>query len=87
MPLPTHRYIATREGWLYLAVVLSLQTRQVLGYSLADRMPDDLVEQAFLNAWQRSPGIAASCSTQTAAVNTRVETSDACSPRWASCRA
>lgn len=50
-------YIATREGWLYLAVVLSLQTRQVLGYSLAERMPDDLVEQAFLNAWQRSPGV------------------------------
>ena len=47
-------YIATREGWLYLAVVLSLQTRQVLGYSLGDRMPDDLVQQAFLNAWQRS---------------------------------
>ncbi len=49
-------YIATREGWLYLAVVLSIQTRQVLGYSLNDRMPDDLVEQAFLNAWQRSSG-------------------------------
>jgi transposase InsO family protein len=48
-------YIETREGWLYLAVVLSVQTRQVLGYSLADRMPDDLVEQAFLNAWQRHP--------------------------------
>jgi transposase InsO family protein len=47
-------YIATREGWLYLAVVLSVQTRQVLGYSLSDRMPDDLVEQAFLNAWQVS---------------------------------
>lgn len=49
-------YIATREGWLYLAVVLRLQTRQVLSYSLSDRMPDDLVEQAFLNAWQRSNG-------------------------------
>ncbi|MEZ5595746.1 MAG: IS3 family transposase [Pseudomonadales bacterium] len=49
-------YIATREGWLYLAVVLSIQTRQVLGYSLSDRMPDDLVEQAFLNAWQRMHG-------------------------------
>ncbi len=48
-------YLETREGWLYLAVVLSIQTRQVLGYSLAERMPDDLVEQAFLNAWQRSP--------------------------------
>ncbi len=48
-------YIETREGWLYLAVVLSIQTRQVLGYSLSERMPDDLVEQAFLNAWHRCP--------------------------------
>ncbi|MDN5940057.1 MAG: IS3 family transposase [Salinisphaera sp.] len=44
-------YIATKEGWLYLATVISVQTRQVLGYSLAERMPDDLVQQAFLNAW------------------------------------
>jgi len=49
-------YISTREGWLYLAVVLSIQTRQVLGYSLADRMPDDLVERAFINAWNASLG-------------------------------
>jgi putative transposase len=48
-------YLETREGWLYLAVVLSVQTRQVLGYSLAERMPDGLVENAFLNAWHRRP--------------------------------
>ncbi|WGV19107.1 IS3 family transposase [Pseudomonas putida] len=50
-------YIATKEGWLYLAVVLSIQTRQVLGYSLADRMPDDLVERAFVNAWNACLGV------------------------------
>lgn len=50
-------YIATKEGWLYLAVVLSIQTRQVLGYSLADRMPDDLVERAFINAWNACLGL------------------------------
>ncbi|WP_103462084.1 IS3 family transposase [Pseudomonas putida] len=50
-------YIATKEGWLYLAVVLSIQTRQVLGYSLADRMPDDLVERAFMNAWNACLGV------------------------------
>lgn len=49
-------YLATREGWMYLAAVINLQTRQVLGYSLSDRMPDDLVQQAFLNAWAASPG-------------------------------
>lgn len=48
-------YLPTREGWLYLATVLDLRTRQVLGYSLSERMPDDLVQQAFLNAWSASP--------------------------------
>lgn len=48
-------YIPTREGWLYLAAVIGLQTRQVLGYSLSERMPDDLVQQAFLNAWTAAP--------------------------------
>lgn len=48
-------YLATREGWMYLAAVINLQTRQVLGYSLSDRMPDDLVQQAFLNAWAACP--------------------------------
>lgn len=42
-------YLPTKEGWLYLAVVLSIQIRQVLGYSLWERMPDTLVENAFLN--------------------------------------
>lgn len=55
-PRPTHPYIPTPEDWLYLAVVLSIQTRQVLGYSRSDRMPDDLVEQPSLKACQRSPG-------------------------------
>jgi hypothetical protein len=48
-------YIPTRQSWLYLAVVIELRTRQVLGYSLSERMPDDLVRQAFLNAYSVSP--------------------------------
>ncbi|MDR0578060.1 MAG: DDE-type integrase/transposase/recombinase [Candidatus Accumulibacter sp.] len=48
-------YIATREGWLYLATVIDLRTRQVLGYGLSERMSCDLVRQAFLNAWSASP--------------------------------
>jgi transposase InsO family protein len=35
--------------------VLDLRTRRVLGYSLSERMPDELVRQAFLNAWSISP--------------------------------
>ncbi|WP_421567015.1 DDE-type integrase/transposase/recombinase [Stenotrophomonas sp. PD6] len=41
---------------MYLAAVISLQTRHVLRYSLSDRMPDDLVQQAFLNARAASLG-------------------------------
>jgi putative transposase len=43
-------YVPTREGWLYLAVILALSTRQVVGYSLAERMPDELVLAALRNA-------------------------------------
>jgi putative transposase len=43
-------YVPTRDGWLYLAVIIALRTRQVLGYSLAERMPDELVLNALRNA-------------------------------------
>lgn len=43
-------YVPTREGWLYLAVVIALQSRQVLGYSLDEHMPDELVLAALRNA-------------------------------------
>jgi putative transposase len=51
-------YVPTREGWLYLAVIIALHTRQVLGYSLADRMPDELVLNALRNACQLQPPVA-----------------------------
>jgi transposase InsO family protein len=43
-------YVPTRDGWLYLAVIIALQSRQILGYSLAERMPDELVLNALRNA-------------------------------------
>lgn len=46
-------YVPTRNGWLYLAIVIALRTRQILGYSLASHMRESLVEQAFLNACHR----------------------------------
>ena len=36
-------YIATGEGWLYLASVLDLGSRRLLGYSMADHMRTELV--------------------------------------------
>ncbi len=40
-------YIETGEGWLYLAVVLDLFSRRVIGWSMSQRMDTDLVETAL----------------------------------------
>lgn len=49
-------YIATHEGWLYLAVVIDLFSRQVVGWSMQSRMHTDLVLKALLAAvWRRKP--------------------------------
>lgn len=49
-------YLRTYEGFLYLAVVLDLYSRQVVGWSMQARMHDDLALQALLMAvWRRKP--------------------------------
>ena len=49
-------YIWTQEGWLYLAAVIDLYSRKVVGWSMQDNMKADLVNQALLMAvWQRKP--------------------------------
>ena len=40
-------YIGTDEGWLYLAVVLDLYSRKVVGWSMSERMPTSLVCDAL----------------------------------------
>lgn len=40
-------YIATGEGWLYLAVVLDLYSRRVVGWAMADHMRLELVSDAL----------------------------------------
>ena len=43
-------YLWTAEGWLYVAAVLDLFSRRVVGWSIADHMRADLVENAFIMA-------------------------------------
>ena len=51
-------YISTSEGWLYLAVVIDLYSRKVVGYAMDDNMRSELVNKALLNAiWQRKPKV------------------------------
>ena len=50
-------YIATQEGWLYLAVLLDLYSRTVVGWSMQKRMTKALVMQAWQMAcaWRHPP--------------------------------
>ena len=50
-------YIPTREGWLYLAAVLDLYGRRIVGWAMSDRMTADLTISALKMAIrQRQPG-------------------------------
>ncbi|EPO9242977.1 IS3 family transposase [Escherichia coli] len=49
-------YIRTHEGWLYLAVVVDLFSRIIIGWSMQSRMTKDIVLNALLMAvWRRNP--------------------------------
>jgi putative transposase len=43
-------YIPTNEGWLYLAIVLDLFTRKVVGYAMKETMHSALVSEAMVAA-------------------------------------
>ena len=50
-------YIGTWEGWLYLATVIDIASRRVVGYALADHLRTELVSAALSNAVAaRDPG-------------------------------
>jgi putative transposase len=52
-------YIATQEGWLYLAIFMDLFTRKIVGFSLADHMRADMVVEALqmgINRQSVEPG-------------------------------
>ena len=46
-------YIMTWEGWAYLATVIDLSSRRVVGWALADHMRTSLVEDALSMAFAR----------------------------------
>lgn len=55
-------YIWTQEGWLYLAVMIDLFSRKVVGWSMDSRMKAGLVCDALTMAiWNRQPGAGLIC--------------------------
>ncbi len=51
-------YIPTREGWLFLAVVLDLCSRKVVGWSMGERLTSGLAQQALRNALKQRGDVA-----------------------------
>ncbi|MEN9596413.1 MAG: hypothetical protein RL236_847 [Pseudomonadota bacterium] len=57
-------YIWTDEGWFYLATVIDLFSRKIVGWSMADNMRTQLVNDALQMAiWQRKPPKGLICHT------------------------
>jgi putative transposase len=47
----------TREGWLYLAIILDLFSRKIVGWAMSDRIKASLVENALnMACFRRKPG-------------------------------
>jgi len=44
-------YIATDEGWLFLAVVMDLFSRRIVGWSLREQITSEIVIDALRMAW------------------------------------
>jgi len=79
-------YLATQEGWLYLAVVLDLYARRVVGWSMQSNLERSLVIAALRDAIQRGSHPLACYTIATVAANTRAATIRRCWQRqrcWA----
>jgi putative transposase len=46
-------YVPTGEGWLYLAAVKDMATREIVGWSMADHLRGELARDALLMAVRR----------------------------------
>jgi putative transposase len=57
LPRSTHSYIATGEGWLYLATVIDLFSRKIVGYSMGSNIDAILACRAFKMALMRRKDI------------------------------
>ena len=44
-------YLKTDEGWMYLAIVMDLYSRRIVGWHLDKRMTTDLIEKALVKAY------------------------------------
>lgn len=44
-------YLKTGEGWMYLAIVMDLYSRRIVGWYIDKRMTTDLISKALIKAY------------------------------------
>ena len=44
-------YLLTGEGWMYLAIVMDLYSRRIVGWFISKRMTTDLISKAMVKAY------------------------------------
>lgn len=82
---PTSPYIWTAEGWLYVAVALDFYARCIVGWSMQESMPSQLMADALMMAvWRRGRPLELLHHSDRG-VSTPANTSRACSGRTTSC--
>ena len=67
-------YIPTWEGWLYLATVIDIASRRVVGFALAEHLRTELVADALTNAVAARDPHPGWCSIRTAVASTSAAT-------------
>jgi putative transposase len=77
-------YIWTAEGWLYVAVVLDLFSRRVVGWSMKADRDASLVMDALMMAVWRGARPTRCCTTRTRGRNTAASSSSVCCATTAS---
>ncbi len=48
-------YLKTAEGWMYLAIVMDLYSRRIVGWHIDKRMTTDLISKALMKAYNLQP--------------------------------
>jgi putative transposase len=71
-------YVPTAEGWLYLAVVLDLYSRRIVGWAMSDSLQRQLVIDALQMAMWPAGRHRACCTTPTGAASTPATTTRPC---------
>ncbi len=51
-------YVATKEGWLYLAAVMDLHSKKIKGYEIQETMHSELIGNALEKAMKQHPDLA-----------------------------